>query len=107
MQIADLETYTNPTVGLAAKVGQVDIRIAAKASTKEEANKLIDPLEIKIRDLLGDAIYGVDQDSLEDVALNQIKKTRLFTRHHRSRPRFRIDQKLKHHRQSFKIWHNV
>ncbi len=37
--IGDLETAANPTVGLSAKAGQVDIRIAAKATTRTEGKR--------------------------------------------------------------------
>ena len=38
-KIADLETLSNPTVGLAAHTGVVDIRIAAKAKNEAEADR--------------------------------------------------------------------
>lgn len=62
--IGDLESKQNPTVGLAAHAGQVDIRVAAKASTEENAASLINVCERTIRDRLGDAIYGADDDTL-------------------------------------------
>ncbi|NJN44265.1 MAG: hypothetical protein HC806_05785 [Anaerolineae bacterium] len=37
-KISDLEELTNPSVGLAAHSGQVDVRIVATAETKEQAN---------------------------------------------------------------------
>jgi len=70
--IGDLEKLTNPTVGLAAHSGQVDVRITAKADSKDEAEKLIIPIDKKIRDRLGDCFYGIDQDKLEQIALNSI-----------------------------------
>ena len=39
-KIADLERLSNPTVGLAAHTGVVDIRIAAKAKDEAEADRL-------------------------------------------------------------------
>ena len=39
--IGELELLNNPTVGLAAFSGQVDVRITAKAESAEEAEKLI------------------------------------------------------------------
>lgn len=71
-QIADLETLTNPTVGLAAHSGQVDIRIAAKAGTSAEADLLIAPIESEIRMRLGNWIYGVDHETLENAALQRL-----------------------------------
>lgn len=62
--IADLEIMTNPTVGLLAHPGIVDIRITAKADSEDAADKLINNLESIIRQRLGSEIYGVDGESL-------------------------------------------
>ena len=56
--IADLEANSNPTVGLLAHPGQVDIRVTAKASSEEEANQLIKPVVEEIMRRLGGNIYG-------------------------------------------------
>lgn len=72
--IGDLEQLDNPTVGLAAHSGQVDVRITAKANSAAEAEQKINPIEMELRQRLGDVIYGVDQDTLEDVSLQSIKK---------------------------------
>ncbi|MGB9586060.1 MAG: hypothetical protein ACPL7A_01420, partial [Anaerolineales bacterium] len=73
-QIADLEQLTNPTVGLAAHSGQVDIRITVKAESEAEANKLIQPIEVEIRKRLGEYIYGADDQSLAQIALNGLRE---------------------------------
>jgi hypothetical protein len=73
-KIADLETLTNPTVGLAAHNGVVDIRIAAKARTEDEANQMIAKIENDLRARLGEVIFGVDEDTLEDVTFAAVKK---------------------------------
>jgi nicotinamide-nucleotide amidase len=65
--IADLMTERNPTVGLAAHVGQTDVRITAKALTEAEAEALIEPMEAEIRERLGVAIYGVGQETVPEV----------------------------------------
>ena len=65
--IGDLMTSVNPTVGLAAHVGQTDVRIAAKADTDAEADALIAEMEGKLRERLGVAIYGVGRETLADV----------------------------------------
>jgi len=64
--IGDLELLTNPTVGLLAHPGQVDIRITAKADSVEEADRLIAGMEATVRERMGDAIFGADSDTLED-----------------------------------------
>jgi competence/damage-inducible protein CinA-like protein len=69
-QIGDLETLANPTVGLTAHSGVVDIRIAAKAMTETEASRMIETIEQDLRTRLGDNIFGSDEDTLETAALN-------------------------------------
>ncbi len=64
--IADLETHTNPTVGLLAHPGQVDVRITAKADTFEEADRLIAEMEVQVRERIKEGLYGADQETLED-----------------------------------------
>ncbi len=68
-KIADLETLGNPTVGLAAHTGVVDIRIAAKAKRESEADRMIADIETDLRERLGNAVFGADEDTLEAVAL--------------------------------------
>ncbi len=65
--VGDLMTTTNPTIGLAAHAGQTDVRITAKADTEAEADTLIAPLEAKIRQRLGVAIYGVEKETVPEV----------------------------------------
>ena len=65
--IGDLEEYSNPTVGLLAHPGQVDIRVTAKAPSGEEAEALSRPVVQELLDRLGHAIYGRDGDTLESV----------------------------------------
>ncbi|HSJ86954.1 MAG TPA: CinA family nicotinamide mononucleotide deamidase-related protein [Anaerolineales bacterium] len=73
-KIADLETLRNPTVGLAAHTGVVDIRIAAKAKDEAEADEMISQIENQVRERLGDVVFGVDEDKLEDVTLTTVAK---------------------------------
>lgn len=65
--VSELEKLSNPTVGLAAHPGQVDIRITAKASSRAEAEALIQPVEEQVRRMLGVKIYGADEDTLPSV----------------------------------------
>jgi nicotinamide-nucleotide amidase len=70
--IGDLEVGSNPTVGLSAHAGSVDIRITAKAKNTQKANELIQPLESELRNRLGNAIFGADGDKLEDIAIKNL-----------------------------------
>ncbi|MGD0610046.1 MAG: CinA family nicotinamide mononucleotide deamidase-related protein [Anaerolineales bacterium] len=71
-QVADLETLSNPTVGLTAHSGIVDIRITVKAGTEIEADRMIAEIEQKVRSRLPEAIYGIDDDTLEGVTLRAL-----------------------------------
>lgn len=68
-KIGEFEALANPTVGLAAHSGIVDIRIAAKAGTEAEANQMIAKIEGQMRERLGEVIFGADEDTLESAAL--------------------------------------
>ncbi len=70
--IGDLEELKNPTVGLAAHSGQVDIRITAKAESEAEADSLIAPVEDTIRERLKGWVYGADEESLEEIVLDNL-----------------------------------
>ena len=71
-QVGDLEMLNNPTVGLTAHSGVVDIRIAAKAATEAEANQMILEVEQDLRSRLGDNLFGTDDDTLEGVTLEAL-----------------------------------
>ena len=75
-KIADLETLSNPTVGLAAHTGVVDVRIVAKAKSESEADEMIAKVETDVRQRLGNVVFGVDDDRLENVVLNLLEKRR-------------------------------
>ncbi|HEV8571732.1 MAG TPA: competence/damage-inducible protein A [Actinomycetota bacterium] len=55
----------NPTVAYLASEGEVRVRVTAKASTREEAVALIDPVAREVRSRLGDRVVGVDDETLE------------------------------------------
>jgi competence/damage-inducible protein CinA-like protein len=61
--IADLERLSNPTVGLLAHPGVVDIRITAKAADLQSADAMIAPIEKQILDLFPDDICGFDEET--------------------------------------------
>jgi nicotinamide-nucleotide amidase len=63
-----LERQTNPTVAPLATADAVTLRLTAKAQTTDAALKLIAPIEEEIRALVGDFIYGTDDDTLSSKA---------------------------------------
>ncbi len=76
-KIGDLEEYANPTVGLLAHPGQVDIRVTAKAPSEAEALALSKPIVQELRQRLGDHIYGEDEQTLESVIRDLLNQHQL------------------------------
>ena len=70
--LGELETMSNPTVGLAAHAGQIDVRITAKGATQGEAQEMIAQIEKVVRERLGEAVFAVDQESLEGVLVRLV-----------------------------------
>jgi len=61
-----MEGLDNPTLAPYAKDGEVMLRVTAKARSADEADRLMAPVLQTVRDTLGDIVYGVDTDSLEN-----------------------------------------
>jgi nicotinamide-nucleotide amidase len=66
-RLGDLIHHSNPTVATYAKIDAVDVRITAKASTSEEAERLVAETEVQARQVLGDYVFGTDKDTLASV----------------------------------------
>ncbi len=67
----------NPTVGVLAHPGQVDVRIAAKSGTPEGIQALIAPVEEEVRGLLGGHVFGIDDETMESVVGSLLEKASL------------------------------
>jgi nicotinamide-nucleotide amidase len=67
----------NPSVGTLASMGDIRIRITAKADTSEEASNLIQKMEREIRGRLGILIYGVDDETLQGNIANALERLNL------------------------------
>jgi len=76
-RIGDLMKSANPTVGLAAHPGQTDVRIVAKATSEEEADRLIAEMEGKVRERLGEVIYGVGEETVAEVVARMLAEREL------------------------------
>ncbi|MFM1797893.1 MAG: hypothetical protein RLZZ117_171 [Cyanobacteriota bacterium] len=71
-RVADLLDRDNPTVAPYAGGGQVTLRVTARASDVMAAEALLEPLEREIRDRVGPACFGRDDDSLASVVLRTL-----------------------------------
>jgi len=76
-RIAAFEESTNPTVGLAAHPGAVDIRISAKARKESEALQMLDKMEMQLRQCLGNMIYGTDKETIEEIVIKMLRDQNL------------------------------
>jgi competence/damage-inducible protein CinA-like protein len=72
--IGDLEMLGNPTVGLSAHPGIVDVRITAKAESNDMADSMIAKVEESLRSRLGSSIFGADDETLEKTLMSLIEK---------------------------------
>jgi nicotinamide-nucleotide amidase len=75
--IQDILRRQSPVVGLTAKDTGVDIRIVARESGVEQSLAQVDRTEAAIREKLGDAVYGVNGQELEEVVGALLKQRKL------------------------------
>jgi nicotinamide-nucleotide amidase len=76
--VKDLLALKPPTtVGIYAKLGQVELKIMSKANDKAAARRSIAKIERKIRLKLKDRIFGYDDETLESAVGKILSKKRL------------------------------
>lgn len=74
-QIGDLmKKSLNPSVGTLASIGDIRIRITAKAESPEVASQMIHEMEEEIRRRLGFLIYGVDEETLQGNTVKMLER---------------------------------
>mgnify|MGYP004468881211 CR=1 FL=1 len=59
----------NPTIAPYVDDGEVRVRVTARAENRERAKKLIAPIVEKIKEIIGDFVYGVNAVSLENAVV--------------------------------------
>lgn len=72
--LEDLMAGTNPTVAPYAKLAEVHLRLTARASSVEEAQAVIAPVEAEIRQREGWHLYGIDEETLELVVGQMLRE---------------------------------
>jgi nicotinamide-nucleotide amidase len=77
-QIGDLmKGSENPSVGTLASIGDIKIRITARAKDPDEASRLISDMEREIRRRLGTLIYGENDETLQGNLVKQLGRSEL------------------------------
>ena len=70
----EMNAMTNPSMAPYAKEADCFLKITAKAGTVEEAEKMCAPVMERVISRLGDHVYGVDVENLEEVAASLLKE---------------------------------
>ena len=73
----ELKEFTfseNPTLATYAKEDGIHVRISAKAERSEAAEKMVAEVEAKVRIILGDLIYGIDDESVPEAVVSLLDK---------------------------------
>ncbi len=65
-----IQNQSNPTLATYASASEVTLRITAKAKSEEETNTLLSPVIEKVKKILGNSIYSLDGESLQQVVYN-------------------------------------
>jgi nicotinamide-nucleotide amidase len=69
------DVYTasvNPSIAFLASSGEIKVRITAGADSEESARALIEPVEREVVARLGDAVFGFDDDTIEQIVLDAV-----------------------------------
>ena len=70
-----LEAEGNPTLAFLASGWEgIKVRLTAKAATAAEAMALIDRWDAEVRAIVGDIVFGVDDDTMESVVLQLLRE---------------------------------
>lgn len=58
---------TNPSIAFLASGGEIKVRITTKAVDVETAEEMITPVEAEVRAVLGNTVFGIDDETIETV----------------------------------------
>ncbi len=76
--INELEKVGNPTLAFLASGWEgIKVRLTAKANTQEDAIRLIDVWDAKVRSQVGEIVFGVDEQTMESVVLDMLRQKKL------------------------------
>lgn len=69
-----MDRNRNPLINCTVHVGIITLHIIAKAGNRAQAENMISEDEKKLRSILGDLIYGTDDETLSQVVGNKLAK---------------------------------
>jgi nicotinamide-nucleotide amidase len=69
-----VDAQTNPTIAFLARgIEGLVVRITAKAATEADALALVEREEVELRKVLGDLVFGVDDETMEHAVLARVR----------------------------------
>ena len=72
--IDELEKAGNPTLAFLASGWEgIKVRLTAKATSAAEVTSLLDEWDAKVRQAIGDIVFGIDNDTMESVVLDMMR----------------------------------
>jgi nicotinamide-nucleotide amidase len=73
-RMAELDRLRNPTIAFnASGIEGIKVRVTAKCDDEPTALRILDAEEKILRSILGEAVFGIDDESMELVVLNALK----------------------------------
>ena len=76
--INELERVGNPTLAFLASGWEgIKVRLTAKANTESQAIELLDIWDAKVREQVKDLVFGVDEQNMETVVLQNLRDRKL------------------------------
>ena len=74
-RMAELDRLGNPTIAFnASGIEGIKVRVTAKCDDEGTATRILDAEEKILRAILGEAVFGIDDESMELVVLNLLKE---------------------------------
>lgn len=74
-RMAELDQLRNPTIAFnASGIEGIKVRITAKCDDEDTANRILAAEEKILRSILGEAVFGIDDKSMELVVLNALRE---------------------------------
>jgi nicotinamide-nucleotide amidase len=69
-----VDAQTNPTIAFLARgIEGLVVRVTAKAATEAEARRMVVTEEVELRKILGDLVFGVDDETMEYAVLARVR----------------------------------
>ena len=69
-----IDSQTDPTIATYAKEGECTLRVASQRASTAEAEKAVDDMIARIKEIVGKYIYSTDDEELHEVVVRMLKE---------------------------------